>query len=242
MANYKKRVDIQTNSRDAYLRAHREEIEEATLKQLDKVKVNENSKQQLLANPTGKVMKTGYFSQQNVKQYQNEMATHLFGATAPKKRGRGAFFNTPDELNEWLVGYFDLCARTEVVPTVAALCCWLKCDNQTLLNHAHNLNSEFHESCAAALSFCHASLENGATENKLNSVAYIFQAKNYFGMKDVQQVQVGTSDNASELNSAETLNALKEQKEKELKGTPLQIDMREAKIIEPDENVKMSNE
>lgn len=214
-----------------YMEFHEAEQEAKTIERLEKTKDNGLGGNHGNMHPNKQVNSTGYFAQPNVKEYQQEMVAHLFGKSAPKKRGRGAFFESEDELNTWIEKYFGLCMRTEVVPTISGLCTYLKCSKSTLYEHANNPNSQLHDSCRQAIEFCHVCLETGASESKINSVAYIFQAKNYFGMKDTQEIQVQASA-TQELNSPETLKALKEQKEKEVAGTPLELDMRDAVIIE----------
>lgn len=214
-----------------YMEFHEAEQEAKTIAKLEKSKDNGLGPQHGNVSTHKQIMNSGYFAQPNVKEYQQEMVTHLFGKNAPKKKGRGTFFESADELNTWIEKYFYLCMRTEVVPTISGLCTYLKCSKQTLYDHANNPNSVLYESCRQAIEFCHVCLETGASESKVNSVAYIFQAKNYFNMKDTQEIQVQASAN-QELNSPETLKALKEQKEKEVSGTTLELDMKDAVIIE----------
>ena len=71
------------------------------------------------------VQGTGFFSQENIKEYQHEMVTHSFGKDAPKKIGRGSFFESVEECEQWIMDFFDLCSRTEVLPTISGLACWL---------------------------------------------------------------------------------------------------------------------
>lgn len=181
--------------------------------------------------PQKKIQGSGFFSQDNVKEFQREMVSHSFGKDAPKKKGRGTFFETPEELQEWITDYFDLCSRTEVLPTVSGLACWLKCNHTTILSHAGNPNSPFCELCSQAVALCHSSLELGASEAKLGATPYIFQAKNYFGMKDEQQVTIGGTVNHELLNTTDSLNALRSQINEE----QAQIDMKEAVWHEVDE-------
>jgi len=181
------------------------------------------------------VQGSGFFSQDNVKEYQREMVTHSFGKDAPKKKGRGSFFESTEECEEWISDFFNLCARTEILPTVSGLACWLKCSTQTIINHASNPNSPFCEACSQALAICHSSLEIGASEAKLGATPYIFQAKNYFGMKDEQQVTIGGTVNHELINSTDSLNALRSQINEEK-----QIEMQEAvwHEVDKDENSK----
>lgn len=218
------------SARYEYLKEHEEEQVAETLERFKKQTYNGRSKQH--GNDTHKQLNSsGYFGQDNVKAFQEDMLAHLFGKEAPKKKGRGMFFDTREELDEWIYKYFRLCMDSNMVPTISGLCTYLKTNKQTLYDHVNNPNSPLHESCKNAVEYCHVCLESGASESKLNSVAYIFQAKNYFGMKDTQEIQV-QANATQELNSPETLKALKEQKERESKGRPLEIEVREAKIIE----------
>lgn len=157
------------------------------------------------------VQGSGFFSQENVKEYQKELVAHSFGKDAPQKKGRGSFFESVEECEEWMRDFFDLCARTEILPTVSGLACWLKCSTPTITNHAQNPNSPFCELCSQALSICHSAIELGASEAKLGATPYIFQAKNYFGMKDEQQITVGGTVNHELINSTDSLNALRSQ-------------------------------
>lgn len=214
-----------------YLTEHEAEREAEALERFEKQKTNGKSKQHGNTSTHKQLNSSGYFGQENVQEFQKEMVSHLFGKNAPKKKGRGGFFDTQEELDEWIEKFFSLCMRTQVVPTISGLCTYLKCNRQTLYDHANNPNSHLFESCRQAIEYCHVCLESGASESKLNSVAYIFQAKNYFNMKDTQEIQV-QANGSQELNSPETLKALQEQKNNENKGKPLEIEIREAKIIE----------
>lgn len=173
----------------------------------------------------------GYFAQENVKDYQAEMATHLYGDNRLKRKGRGTFFEDADELREWMRDYFALCAKTSVVPTLSGLATWLQCGTEAIRTHGTNPNSPFYDLCRNALNFCHASLEMGATEGKLNSVAYIFQAKNYYDMKDQQEVRVVAHTETEQINSEETLKALMEQQKREEEVNKL-LETKEAKFEE----------
>ena len=180
--------------------------------------------------PQKQLQGTGFFAQENIKEYQHEMVTHSFGKDAPKKIGRGSFFESVEECEQWIMDFFDLCSRTEVLPTISGLACWLRCDYTTILKHAQNPNSPFCETCSKAIAICHANIELGATESKLGATPYIFQAKNYFGMKDEQQISIGGTVNHELLNSPDSLNALRSQIEEEQK----QLDVREANYTEVD--------
>jgi len=174
-----------------------------------------------------KLEKTGFFGQENVQEYHNQIVTHLFKDKKKTSMGRGTFFDTPDELSEWMCEYFELCSKTAITPTMSGLACWLKCSPETIRSHAHNPNSPFYELCNNALQYCHCTLETGATEGKLNSVAYIFQAKNYFNMRDQQEISVNTNQPVEQINNEDTLKALREQQEREQRVNAL-LEVKEA--------------
>ena len=182
------------SARYEYLKEHEEEQVAETLERFKKQTYNGRSKQH--GNDTHKQLNSsGYFGQDNVKAFQEDMLAHLFGKEAPKKKGRGMFFDTREELDEWIYKYFITYSNYSGSQYT---------NKQTLYEHANNPNSPLHESCKNAVEYCHVCLESGASESKLNSVAYIFQAKNYFGMKDTQEIQV-QANATQELNSPETL-------------------------------------
>lgn len=170
--------------------------------------------------PQKQLSSTGYFAQENVKNFQTVVATHMFSDELKKKKGRGGFFTTVEDLRGELMEFIALCQSMETAPTIAALACFLGCDRNQLYDHARNPNSPFQADCKAMIDYCHMCLENGATENKLNSVAYIFQAKNYFDMKDTQDVQL-SAKTSEDMNNPETLNALQKQINEESKDIKL---------------------
>ena len=209
--------------RDKYTREER--YEAARQVQLAQ-KVNDLGGQHGNKNTFKNLNATGYFARPNVKEFQTRLATHMLSDEVLSRRGRGTFFDNVEDLKREILDYITLCQETETVPLISSLCCWLGCDRGTLYNHANNPNSPAFHECRTIIEYCHSCLESGASESKLNSVAYIFQAKNYFGMKD--QTEVTLSANQQSIsNSVETLDALKEQIGKEK-----QIDMREAEYKE----------
>ena len=217
--------------REIELELHKENREDILLNRINKGYNTERNGKRMNNTFHKNLQNTGYMSQENVKDFQKDLVAHCFGKTAKRKQGRGTFFDTREELEEWIADYFICLADHEMIPTVSSLACWLKCDARTIQNHAENPNSEFYEPCKEALAICHAVLEGGATESKLNSVAYIFQAKNYFGMKDQQEITVGTNIGNNQINSEDTLKALKEQKQKEALAS-VDVNVKEANYQE----------
>ena len=210
-----------------YLTENREIIELETIETLKKAvhPFNGNTPN----NSThAKLQRSGFCSQPNVKEYEKALVTHSFGKDAPKKKGRGTFFETVEEFDEWAIEFFDLCARLEIVPTLSGLCCWLKVDRIALMTHANNPNSVFYTSCKQALDLCHNVLEAGATEMKFSTQAYVFQAKNYYKMLDSTNINLGVSSEQN-IVSNDSLEALQKQRSTELKTA--YIEPREATIV-----------
>ena len=226
-----KKLTWQTQSqRNAQLAEHKKVREQAVIDYNKNVTCKRKLGKYMNNSGIKQMTDTGYMAQENVKGFYSDLVAHTFGKDAPQREGRGTFFETPEELEEWIADYFACVAKHNIVPTISSLACWLKCSREVIKTHSMNPSSPFYEPCKNAIDICHAMLEGGATESKLNSVAYIFQAKNYFGMKDQQEITVGTNQENAQVNSRETLNALREQKQQELNHP--KIDMREAEYVE----------
>lgn len=170
----------------------KEERVENARKSLLNVKPNNKGKNKGNTTPMKQVNSTGFFGQDNVVDWSKELVTRGFQNMNKRKEGRGVF-DKIDNLQEEFAGYVDLCNRTKVVPTVSALCFYLGVSRETFYLHANNPNSPYFDDCKMMLEYCHASLETGASESKVNSVAYIFQGKNYFGMQDQTNIALSTA-------------------------------------------------
>lgn len=149
-----------------------------------------------------------YMAQPNVKE---------FNKTFVKKAlvGRPCRFDSVEYVEKELLEYFELCDRTDTVPTITAIASWLHCSRDTIYAHANNPNSQFSDVFKNVINVCHTSLENGAVDGKVNSVVYIFMGKNYFGLRDDKNITVTpTSDNA-QISSKSTMDAIQKQLEEE---------------------------
>jgi len=96
------------------------------------------------------------------------------------------------ELIDRLDNYFERCAQKEIKPTVEELCLYCGYTVQGFWDIEHGRSggfspatSEIIKKAKVYLSTFDAGL---LVEGKLNPVSYIFRAKNYYGMKDVQDV------------------------------------------------------
>ena len=145
-----------------------------------------------------------YMAQPNVKE---------FNKTFVKKAlvGRPCRFDSVEYVEKELIDFFELCDRTDTVPTITAIASWLHCSRDTIYSHANNPNSQFSDVFKNVINVCHTSLENGAVDGKVNSVVYIFMGKNYFGLRDDKNITVTpTSDNA-QISSKATMDAIQKQ-------------------------------
>ena len=145
-----------------------------------------------------------YMAQPNVKE---------FNKTFVKKAlvGRPCRFDSVEYVEKELIDFFELCDRTDTVPTITAIASWLHCSRDTIYSHANNPNSQFSDVFKNVINVCHTSLENVAVDGKVNSVVYIFMGKNYFGLRDDKNITVTpTSDNA-QISSKATMDAIQKQ-------------------------------
>lgn len=144
-----------------------------------------------------------YMAQPNVKE---------FNKTFVKKAliGRPCRFDSVEYVENELVEFFELCDKTNTVPTITAIASWLHCSRDTIYSHANNPNSIFSDVFKNVINVCHTSLENGAVDGKVNSVVYIFMGKNYFNLRDDKNITVTPAD-TSTFNSKETMDAIQKQ-------------------------------
>ena len=157
-----------------------------------------------IQNSNGKVP---YMAQENVRAFNKVMFNKVL-------KGRPQRWDSLEELQSELRGYFELCDETAVIPTVTGVAAWLGCSRDTLYSHANNPNSIFSDTIKRVMSICHFSLENGAVDGKVNSVLYMFLGKNYFGLKDDKNITV-TPATSNSTNSQETMDAIQKQIEEE---------------------------
>ena len=105
----------------------------------------------------------------------------------PRKRAL-----TNEEIAERLNGYFQQCVNEGQIPTVEDLALSLGTTRQNLLIWEHEVQknperAEMIQKAKEVLAGIDAKL---VSEGKIPQVSYIFRAKNYFGMKDQQDVVV----------------------------------------------------
>lgn len=96
-----------------------------------------------------------------------------------------------DELNDRLRFFFTECFNTGEMPTIEKMCLAIGYDRKVVWDWetgaaVSNLGAEAGNIVKKAKNFIATFESEMVTEGKINPVVYIFRAKNYFGMKDVQ--------------------------------------------------------
>jgi hypothetical protein len=103
-----------------------------------------------------------------------------------------------EELLDRLDKYFKRCAEQDIKPTVEEMCMYLGYVRSTIWDWEtgrkggfSSLTGDIVKKAKEYISLFDARM---LIEGKLNPVSYIFRAKNYYGMKDVQDVVVTPSN------------------------------------------------
>lgn len=154
---------------------------------------------------------TSYMSQPNVQEFNRNMQKRIFNSCGI---GRPYAFSSIEELQKDMGEFFELCDKTQTVPTITSLALWLGVNKDTIYEHANNSNSPFSDILKNTLTYCHSIMQNGTVEGKINPVTYIFISKNDYGMRDDKNITVSATQ-GSNVNTQETADALRKQIEEE---------------------------
>lgn len=154
---------------------------------------------------------TSYLSQPNVQEFNKNMQKRIFNSTGI---GRPYAFSSIEDLQKDMGEFFDLCNKTQTVPTITSLALWLGVNKDTIYEHANNSNSPFSDILKNTITYCHSIMQNGTVEGKINPVTYIFISKNDYFMRDDKNITVSATQ-GSNVNSQETADALRKQIEEE---------------------------
>ena len=152
-----------------------------------------------------------YMSDPNVKEFNKTVREHC----AKKIFHPNMAFQSVEALQKDLEEFFDLCDRTNTVPTIVAIALYLGVNRDTIYAHANNPNSPFSDIFKNVISYCHMSMENGALVGKINPVTYIFLGKNYFGLRDDKNITVTPTSDNTQISSKSTMDAIQKQLEEE---------------------------
>lgn len=153
-----------------------------------------------------------YMSNPNVKEFNRVLRKKVFNNTGV---GRPYAFESKEQLEEQITDFFELCDRTNTIPTIINLSVWLGCNRDTIYAHANDSNSPFSDIFKNVINFFHGTIESSAIGGGVNPVLYMFLSKNYFGMRDDKNINIAPATNDQTINNQETMSALQKQLEQE---------------------------
>lgn len=113
-----------------------------------------------------------------------------------------------DECRERLFEFFMICAETGEMPTVEKLAMALGTIRQTLWEwEKGNIGTPERMDLIKKAKELIATFESEmVTEGKINPIVYIFRAKNYFGLKDQQEVFLAPGNPLGDIQDPEQLS------------------------------------
>lgn len=124
-------------------------------------------------------------------------------------------FETPvqsdEQLCERLDWFFETCANTNQLPTVEKMCLSIGYPRETVFEIINGIRKGFSTNTADILKKAKnliASLDAElAQEGKIQPVVYLFRAKNYYNMRDQQDVVLTPNNRLNEYQDASTIEA-----------------------------------
>lgn len=105
--------------------------------------------------------------------------------------------HSDEELCERLNWFFDTCNKTNQLPTIEKMCLSLSMTRETVFDILSGRNPGFSSATADVIKKAKnliASLDAElALDSKIQPVVYMFRAKNFYGMKDSQEMEITTN-------------------------------------------------
>lgn len=150
-----------------------------------------------------------YMSQPNIREFNAIVVDKAFSKIDTTRKGRPSIFSSREECKNEVEGYFKLCYQYSVIPTISSLALYLGYSRDSLYDSMNNETCDFSDILKNAVQMCQSYQELPALDGTLSAPTWIFTAKNYFGMKDTQDVNVSATNNIQ--TSTQTINAIKEQ-------------------------------
>ena len=162
-------------------------------------------------NPTNRKLTklVEYMSQPNVRDFNAIVVSKSFERLRNKPKGRPISFNNREECLEEVEGYYKLCHDYNILPTISSMALYLGFNRDSLYEYANNDAYDFSDIIKSAIHTCQSYQEAPALDGTLSAPTWIFTAKNYFNMKDTQDVNVSATNQTQ--TNPNTLNAIKEQ-------------------------------
>ena len=150
-----------------------------------------------------------YMSQPNIKDFNAIVVSKSFDKLKKSKTGRPQLFASREECIEEVEGYFKLCYDYNVLPTISSMALYLGMNRQYLYDTISTQTSDFCDILKNAVDTCQSYQELPALDGTLSAPTWIFTAKNYFNMKDTQDVNLSATNQPQ--TNPNTLNAIKDQ-------------------------------
>lgn len=120
-------------------------------------------------------------------------------------------YPTAQALQDEVRNYFDFCIHRRIPICVAGLSAWLGISVATLGNWKRNRDTmPFYEVVEPAVAFIHSMVEQGAIDGNIPPSVFSFLAKNYHGLKDVQEYTIEPRNRLSVAEQDEIIDALPE--------------------------------
>jgi hypothetical protein len=169
-------------------------------------------------NPKGTKSKMSeYLSQENVKSFNRIVVSRNFDKLEERHKSKSQqIFNSYEECRNDVEDYFKLCDRYNIIPTIASLSLYLGANRETIYQYANNPKTyECSNILKTAIQTCQAYHENAFMSGEVPPVAFIFYAKNYYGMKDQTDVRFNQDNQDNNLIQSNTMETIKEQIELE---------------------------
>ena len=177
-------------------------------------------------NPTNssKSKMSEYLSQDNVKSFNRIVISRNFDKLEERHKNKSQqIFNNYDECLCDVEDYFKLCDKYNIIPTIASLSLYLGVNKETIYQYANNPKVyECSNILKTAIQTCQAYHENAFISGEIPPVAFIFYAKNYYGMKDQTDVRFNQDNQENNMLNNNTMETIKEQIELEKKSQLLE--------------------
>lgn len=164
-------------------------------------------------NPKGTKSKMSeYLSQENVKSFNRIVVSRNFDKLEERHKNKNQqIFQDYDECLNEIGEYFKLCDKYDIIPTIASMSLYLGVNRDTLYTMANNSKVyKCSDILKTAIQTCQAYHENAFMSGEVPPVAFIFYAKNYYGMKDQTDVRFNQDQNNDTISS-DSVSALREQ-------------------------------
>lgn len=119
--------------------------------------------------------------------------------------------HTDEDLCQRLDWFFETCANTNQLPTVEKMCLAIGWPRETVFEMINGIRKGFSNNTADILKKAKnliASLDAElAQEGKIQPVVYLFRAKNYYNMRDQQDVVLTPNNRLNEYQDRSTIEA-----------------------------------